>query len=173
MDTRGSRATANRTSHPQNCGKLIADGEVALPMNQNGRRRWRSPWFVIVTVVVVAVVIFAIAHKSHSPSGSSAVHPGGAWLSPLNQVLLESEFPTRLQDAVDQTNMTPIRAMDANCTQTSTQGVYNCTVDTEYDDQIAYFVSVSNGGSWTGKLNSSQTYDASQYPSTLTSGPST
>jgi hypothetical protein len=120
------------------------------------------PVLVLVAVVAVAICV--------GGCGSAKPKSNAAWLSPHGLIKLESSFPPTLQTAIGVA--APIAIADANCTRTSTQSVYLCTVNTTSSEPIAYFVKVK-GGSWTGRLDKSKTEHASIYPATVSSGPNT
>jgi hypothetical protein len=117
--------------------------------------------------MLVAVVTVAI---SVGGCGSSKAKSSAVWLGPSGLLKLESTFPPTLQTAVG--DAAAIAIADAGCTRTSTKRVYLCTIDTESQQPIAYFVTVK-GGSWTGRLDKSKTDDPTIYPTTVHSAPKT
>jgi hypothetical protein len=119
---------------------------------------------VLMLLVVVAIAICVGGCGSAKPKSSSA------WLTPHGLIVLESTFPPTLQTAIGVA--APIAISDADCSRTSTQSVYLCTVDTTSSQPIAYFVKVKDGA-WTGRLDKSKTDQASIYPTTVRSSSKT
>jgi hypothetical protein len=117
--------------------------------------------------MLVAVVAVAI---SVSGCGSAKPKSASVWLTPHGLLQLESTFPPALQTDIG--DAAPIAIADADCTRTSTERVYLCTLHTESNQPIAYFVTVK-GRSWTGRLDKSKTEQASIYPTTISSDPKT